>query len=318
MRFPGLNFDLAAVPLPQPDGHIGYPTPESGHEIIPLDGDFSLDNDLSAGFQLPSTMVLNQLVELFFEHLRHMFPCFHRRSFTEKVQNGSMIHEAPLLLYAICCTAARYHSDEVVRKCEKDWYEQARFSYELTRRRPCPGLRTIQAALLLIFHAYTVGDFSASWLFVGKAWRQAVVLGMNRMDATHAVAMNLSHPNATASQEVYYGLQNSEAKTAVESEEYRRVLWLLFIMDRNHAWPTGWPHAIVETQFKVDIPLADSIFQAMDPEWGESIYTNVAFTTNISRSIASLSSAKDPINLFHYIAVAHVLLGKVAGLIHSL
>jgi hypothetical protein len=41
---------------------------------------------------------------------------------------------------------------------------------------------------------------------------------------------------------------------------------MLFNMDRNHAWPTGWPNAIDERQFKVDIPVPDEVFQAMTAE----------------------------------------------------
>jgi hypothetical protein len=115
-----------------------------------------------------------------------------------------------------------------------------------------------------------------------------------------------------------YGLPNGAGTTAVEKEEQRRTLWLLFMADRNHAWPTGWPNALPETHFKVDIPIADSLLQMMKPEGQHKSFENTPFTGSLSRLITSLPSAEDSINIFHYICIAHVLLGRVSELIHSL
>jgi hypothetical protein len=164
MQMTGMNFDAFAP-------EIQYPTPESDppHESDPL-----------ADFHLPSHNLVVELVNLFFDHLYHLFPCFHRKSFQEQVQNGTMAKESPLILYTICCVSARLHPDLSVKRRQVDWYEQAKFSYQLTQRAPDPGLRILQAALLLVFHAGTVGDFSSGWLFLGKAWRQACALGMSK------------------------------------------------------------------------------------------------------------------------------------------
>jgi hypothetical protein len=315
MQFPGMNFDLSnSGPAALADSVVVYPMSESAT----VQSDEMLNFPMLESLQLPSRVILVQLVGLFFEHLYHMFPCFHKESFLAQVENGTMEREASLLLYSVCCVTARYHSEDSIKKRAKDWYEQARFLYELTGRCPNPALRTLQAVLLLVFHAQTVGDFSASWLFLGKAWRQAVVLGMNRMDASHAVAMGLTRLDANADIETAYGLQKSEGMTVVEREEYRRALWLLFMMDRMHAWPTGWPNAIPEIQFKVDIPVADALFQGMDPEQDKTVNDNTPFTRNLAQLVASLSPADEPLNVFHYIAIAHVLLGRVSELIHSL
>jgi hypothetical protein len=164
MQFTGMNFDLVT---PQNQ----YPTPES---------DLQHNRDLLADFHLPSHDLLIGLVTLFFDQLYHLFPCFHRKSFESSVLDGTMAKESPLILYTICCVTARLHPDKCVKQREVDWYEQAKFAYQLTQRAPDPGLRILQAALLLVFHAGTVGDFSSGWLFLGKAWRQASALGMSK------------------------------------------------------------------------------------------------------------------------------------------
>jgi hypothetical protein len=167
MQFAGMNFDLV-TPETQ------YPTPES---------DLQHERDPLADFHLPSHDMLAELVTLFFDHLYHLFPCFHRKSFESQVQNGTMAKDSPLILYTICCVTARLHPDASVKQRQVDWYEQAKFAYQLTQRAPDPGLRILQAALLLVFHAGTVGDFSSGWLFMGKAWRQASALGLSKYGA---------------------------------------------------------------------------------------------------------------------------------------
>ncbi|USP77220.1 uncharacterized protein yc1106_04494 [Curvularia clavata] len=296
--FTGTNFGLPGTdPLLHVDPLLSYPTP--GTTDTPADEMMSLEPP--ENFQLPPQIVIVQLANIFFEHLYPMFPCFHKKRLFLAIESGQLQNESPILLYAICCVAARHHPEDTIKRRSKDWYEQAKFSYELTRQKPEPFLRIVQAVLLLIFHAWTIGDFSSSWLFLGKAWRQAVVLCLN-VDANCG---KTPQPNL------------NQGKTSVEKEEHRRALWLLFMMDRTHSWPTGWPVAIPETQFKVDFPKPESAFQAMDPESHTLCDGNTPFTRNLSELICSSSSAKDPLNVLHYIAIAHVLLGRVSELVHS-
>ncbi|KAI8940024.1 hypothetical protein NX059_003746 [Plenodomus lindquistii] len=138
------------------------------------------------------------------------------------------------------------------------------------------------------------------------------------MDSGASVTSNSKYRHANANFEERNGPDRSEVGTMVEAEECRRTLWLLFIMDRTQAWPTGWPHAIPESQFKVDLPIADTRFQALDPEIVAIPQHAVPFARQLDLLICTLNSAKQPWNLLHYIAVANVLLGKVADLTHSL
>lgn len=90
------------------------------------------------------------------------------------------------------------------------------------------------------------------------------------------------------------------------------------MMDRNQSWPTGWPNAIDEKQFKIDIPLPDRIFQSMIPEGSSTPVKNVSFTRNIDALLTSISLEKDSLNVFHYLVVAYMLLGRTAELVHSI
>jgi hypothetical protein len=114
------------------------------------------------------------------------------------------------------------------------------------------------------------------------------------------------------------GAHEKDSVIAAGKEEQRRTMWLLFIVDRNHSWPVGWPNAVPETHFKLDMPIADTVFQSMGATADEAMCENTPFTRNLGRLITSSHSARKPINVFHYICVAHVLLGRVAELVHSL
>jgi hypothetical protein len=295
LQFPGMNFDLIAPDVQEATSQrLTYPPAEDEVGFTPSFQD-------QAG--LPPDSILLELVSLFFEHFYAIFPCFHRSMFMQQLQDRTLQTEAPLLLYAMCAIAARYHRDPNIKNKCNEWYQQAKFLYDLTPRDPHPALRTIQAAMCILAFGSTIGDFSSAWLFMGKAWRQASALALNRFDSDH---------------QQIYGLPCPRPQTAVEKEEYRRTLWLLFIIDREHSWPTCWPNAIDEKQFKVDIPVSEEIFQAMSPETAHNTLNPTPFTRNMDSLLKTLSNATNPLNMFHYISIAHVLLGRVSEQVNSL
>lgn len=233
IQCPEAPFDF----LPHPElscPPIGYLTPESRQDASSKTDSLDIEQDLLASLQLPDDELLIELVTLFFEHKYHIFPCFHKQGFLKDLATGQLQKDAALLLYAICCLASKHHSDPVVRARQSEWYGQAKFAYNLTRRAPEHGIRVIQAVILLVYHAFTIGDFSSSWLFVGKAWRQAVTLGLNRMDASALI--RITGQGSAADAERLFDFDIYRGKTIVEKEEYRRTLWLLFIVDRNLTW----------------------------------------------------------------------------------
>ncbi|KAF2281285.1 uncharacterized protein EI97DRAFT_367574 [Westerdykella ornata] len=254
---------------------------------------------------LPSKDSLIELTVLLFDHLYDEFPCFHRSGLLQSIQGDELQEKAPSFLYAICTVASHYHHDPDIRSKQREWYELAKIEYDVSPRYPQSALRTLQTAILICFHGQTIGDFSASWLCIGKAWRQACALGLNRMDAGHGVDNGIAECYPLTALQKY------------EREEVRRTLWMLYVLDRNHSWPTGWPTAIDDRQFKVDIPIADELFQAMATECTDDTVQPTPFSWKLDPLISS-SPPASPLNVFHYICVAYVLLGNVSDQIHSL
>ncbi|KAF2129684.1 hypothetical protein P153DRAFT_385896 [Dothidotthia symphoricarpi CBS 119687] len=303
-QFLGVDLDTSTDFSTVTEQQLGYSLPISDLSSFPADLGVGLEGDAPSYIILPTDDVLIELIDLFFDHIYHILPCFHKRSFMTKIREGSLQAESPMLLSAMCAIVARRHHDASVRSWQNEWYEFARREYNDTTRLPSHSLRGLQAAVCIMIHAYTIGDFSTAWLVLGKAWRQICALGFNRLDADDWKP---------------YGLPDSRPQTDVEKEELRRTLWLHFVMDRNHSWPTGWPHAIDERQFMVAIPVSENIFQAMSPvvSYGDNAKPT-PFTRRLNILLLSQPTPSHSSNVFHYLVLSHVLLGRVTETIHSL
>ncbi|ORY19446.1 fungal-specific transcription factor domain-domain-containing protein [Clohesyomyces aquaticus] len=298
-----MNF---ASPLISLDGleQLQYPTPSlTLSPNIPQE-EPEPKQDFLALAPLPDDDVLKELVELFFKHFQDVVPCFHKSTLLDDIATRKLQEESPLLLYSICAIAAQRHCDPHIKRLEQDWFQQSKFYYDLTERYPKPGLRTIQAAICIISHSSTTGDFSAGYICLGKAWRQVCALGLNHMDAE---SEHLSFDPVP------------EPEGPLKREECRRALWTLFILDRNHAWPTGLPPAIDEKHFMVNLPIADADFQAMTQETSSQI-EGAVLTRNFDAlvSISPNISGNGAANALHYLCIAYILLGRAVEEIHSL
>lgn len=304
---------------------LGFEVPMACNipNVCPLpNGPLSLENtatelDFLTEVPLPAFDMLLDMVNMFFSDYYSWLPCFHKATFYSELHSGKLGNEARMLLYIICAMVAPIHPDPSIKSQQDMWYSQAKFFYDLTPRDPVPALRTIQTALCIIMHGSTRADYSTCWLFIGKAWRQVTSLGMNRLDtirAPNAVTDQIETPEEHATSP----RMQWKSKDAPSREECRRTLWLLYILDRNMSWPSGWPSAMSEQQFKLDIPTTDEAFQRFTRDTELSSTRNVPFSSNLNSLIASTSTAKSPLNSLHYIIVAHVLLGRIAEHVHSL
>ncbi|KAF2726608.1 hypothetical protein EJ04DRAFT_176395 [Polyplosphaeria fusca] len=301
--FPSTSFDLSGpTDIPIDVRQHDYPTPTSAFNASAPDTCLDLNFDSTLAPALPSDDVILELVDLFLVQFYDMLPCFHKSSLINHVRSKYLQDKAPMLLYIICAMAAFFHPDPAVKDLQSDWYEQAKFQYELTPRDPHPALQTLQTSLCLHVHSCATGDFSPVWLGLGKSWRQACCLSLNRMDSGNSDSFKLGQ----------------EPASILEKEEHRRVLWLLFMLDREISWPTGWPHAIDDRQFKIDIPIHDEAFQAMTPDTVSAPIKSTPFTRNLDKLVVTGSAAAAPLNILHYLTIAHVIFGRISEQIHSL
>ncbi|KAF2013530.1 hypothetical protein BU24DRAFT_424533 [Aaosphaeria arxii CBS 175.79] len=297
------NDEIAIDPALLNEQPFGCPTPPVSDLVPPpVDIGFNPEEDLLPHTRLPPDKILLELVQLFIENAYHYYPCFHKQTLLEEVQSRKLQTECPLVLFAICTIAARYHYDFNIRARQAEWYDLAKQLYEESTRYPDYPVRLLQAAICVMSHANNSGDFSTAWLILGKAWRQICALGFNRLDSTD---------------DTVYGLPQKRPHSDLGKEELRRTLWLLFVVDRNFTWPVGWPHAMDERHIMVNIPIAEQLFQSLTAGSTLDPTMTVPFSRRLNTLILSRPKPAEPINVFHHLVIAHVLLGRITETMHS-
>jgi Fungal specific transcription factor domain len=197
------------------------------------------------GMAWPPLSQLLELVQKFFACFHTLLPCLHEASFIDRIVSRELQEQAPVLLYAIISLAARLHPDPTVQARQHAWYVHAKSLYGSVEHSHTTSLELIQASCCLVLHATGTGEHTVAWQLIGKAWRQACSVGLNRIDADPEGIPGLLAP----------------ARDMREKEERRRTMWLLFLLDRGMSFPTGRPHAVDERQFMVNLPVDDAIFQ---------------------------------------------------------
>ncbi len=228
------------------------PSESSTTSTAPLSDDSLLISP--DGHSFPPHAQLLELVELFFERVHCYMPLLHRSTFTQKISTQGSSYNHPLLLYAVISMVARFHADPTIRAQQQDWCTRARILYEATPHAPEQGVETLQAAACITLQASTAGDYSSPFSYVAKAWRQVVVLGIHHSDSPSRLVLP--------------GLTVPPTDDWRELEERRRVVWMLFVLDRVICFPVGFANAIDDRQFKLPLPMNEQVFQESDDVCG--------------------------------------------------
>ncbi|KAF2498175.1 hypothetical protein BU16DRAFT_558247 [Lophium mytilinum] len=258
-------------------------------------------NDAIFPANLPPQAQILELVELFFSHSYAFLPCFHESELLKDVSSGQLQRQTPALLYAISAISAQYHPDPAIQACRGDWFDQAKFLFELTQRDSLPALRVLQAGVCIVHHAWTVGDYTTACHALGKTWRQACSYGLNQIDAGPMQPPGLRLAPVS--------------KDAREKDEFRRVLWALLFLDRDQAWATGWPQTIPDRHYLVNLPSDDLNFQSENMSDEDA---STPFHWNLNRLIGSPSNSIQHINTYHCVIKAYVILGRANDQINTL
>ncbi|OJD28854.1 f-actin capping protein beta subunit [Diplodia corticola] len=256
---------------------------------------------LENGF--PSESLLLELVDIYFAHHQVFLPFLHKSQYQQRVKRfrrESPDRQDAALLYAVLAIAAASHPDPTVRDRRLEWFAKAKQLSGNTEKRYA-SLQEIQASLCICLLAWTTGDYPLCWLSIGTAWRQAVTLGLNRIDGGQC---NLVQ-------------EGSLPKCALEKEEQRRTIWTLFLMDRGMAFPCGWPHAIDDRQFMVNLPVDEDVFQSADDKTPVLNNSTMPFTRNL-RKLTTSTPTEGSSTVYQTILKAYILLGRITEHVNSL
>ncbi|KAF2145307.1 uncharacterized protein K452DRAFT_264207 [Aplosporella prunicola CBS 121167] len=241
---------------------------------------------------LPSIPRIIELVDLFFSHFHVFVPCLHEKSFRETIYNFQNLPGDPsaVLVYTVLAIAASMHSDPSTKACQDDWFSKAKELYKRSKKIHPKSTQLVQAAACIMFQAMVSGDTQGLWWTMGDAWKRACSIGFNRIDVANP-------PSLTA--------------PARETEECRRAIWTIFIVDRGTNFPCGVPHAIDDRQFLVNLPIHNDLFRGTGILTSESAQS-VPFTRSLNSLITSKYDLDKPVPMIHHLIKAYIIMGRIA------
>lgn len=210
---------------------------------------------------LPPHHRLVELTDIFFSRVQWYLPLFHQESISKAVTSGELASRCPLLVYSVIALAARAHPDPKIRKDQPSWFSMAKALYESSHHTPEPALETLQAAICIVMQALTIGEHPTAMFVLSRAWRQVVTLGFHQLDS--------------ASSNVRPGLTLPATSDWRETEQRRRIVWALYILDRGMYFPAGLTHTIDDRQLRLCLPMDEATFQE-----SETVFSLPTTSTN--------------------------------------
>ena len=195
---------------------------------------------------VPSNEQVLELLEIFFTSYHPFLPCIHQKTFVERVKRRGLTGSDPLLV-AILAVAAPAHSDHRLQALQKIWLSRARLLFDKDLNASTFPTQSLQAAVWIVFCAYISGDLTEAWFFLGRACRLAHFLGFDRIDCGRSERLISMAPRP---------------RDAMELEERRKTIWVLFFLDRSLSCLAGFSLAIDDRCFDVNYPVEDGQFQA--------------------------------------------------------
>lgn len=272
--------------IPMTETIRGLPTPEHSSP------------DSHSEPAMPALDAVLDLVDVFYEKFYSSMPMLHKGKLVARLQTQGVEGVPQLLLQSILAVASSGHPNPQIRANQAHWRGLAREGLKKSIPTEAHPLQTLQSALLLIFDALLQGDYPATWMMLGEAWRKAAVIGYHQVDARDNEAM------------VQY-LGSVAGLDWAEREECRRVVWTFFIFDRGLCYPIGMVHAVDERRLVVNFPMSEDEFQGVDEPDAERPV--LKYTNDLDRLIARVQEhgRQKASTLLHYIILAYVLLGRV-------
>lgn len=245
---------------------------------------------------LPSLVVQDHLVDLYFTYAHPVFPVIHKgrflREYSEWKQNsnpttpeaarGTPYYGNPepsqnltkLLLLAIFAIAARYLDDnpatsiDAMWEAGNDYLAQARAAlaqvYHSSRATTC------QALLLLGHREFGIGSMEQGWLYIGMAIRMAQDLGLNR------AADN-------------WQLHGRKMFSLEENQVRKHIWWGCCIADKYTSVYMGRPVSIGEGDFDTLLPDPAEYDEDTPGDLATLQYISTPLTMSCFRAAATLS-----------------------------
>lgn len=141
---------------------------------------------------MPETTTIHELVDLFFAHSHRQLYCIDRDMVLQGLDKDNIASNP--LIWAIMVTAAPAHPKENIRSSQQGWRLITKILIDVNMCTAKDPLDTLQAAVWLVYHSYTVASMAKMLAILGSARRFASFLGWDRMDSNRTTPSSFVRP----------------------------------------------------------------------------------------------------------------------------
>ncbi|THU80864.1 hypothetical protein K435DRAFT_844949 [Dendrothele bispora CBS 962.96] len=202
----------------------------------------------------PDRDLIPELIDLYFVHYNQFLPVLHRPTFERSVAEGMHYRNRPFgyTLLAVCAVGARYSKDSRVFADESSPEFSAGWKYfRQIKMFPrnfmiVPSLYDLQLICIAVMFLQATSTPEACWTLVGCGIRLAQEVGANQR-------------------------KSGVTRPTVDGELWKRVFWMLYVMDIYISAFLGRPMATTADDFDLDLPIE------CDDEYWETSDPNLAF-----------------------------------------
>jgi hypothetical protein len=255
---------------------------------------------------LPDTPLFLDLIDIFFERLYSYVPVLHKKKLVESVTCNGIDAVPSSLVFAIAAVTASHHPDQSVQARQDGWFLDAKRDMTKHMHAQDHAVQSLQAAVLIIYQAVVKTDFSTTWILLGEAWRKAVAIGCSQVDGGKIRVMP--------------ALGFDFRSNWIETEEARRVTWVLYMFDRGVCFSVGLVHAIDDRRLRINLPMPEDAFQAASPDSFEpTLKDPIKFCADLDAMITSAQAhcRNKSASMLQLLILAYILLSNISEVMHS-
>lgn len=237
--------------------HLGEPSPSLSQSQY---AQFFAARDPEPESELPPSDLLYALVDLYFKHVATWSPILDRKN-TFDILFGRAILEEPdrILLHAIVAVTLRFSADQRLtlqsRKRYHDISKQKVQMYGLEN----PNIRALQALVILAIDILGTSNGPQGWNLLALIARNVVQLGLNVEKSVYLAAT--PYPSISCLQ----AFAVSQPTSWTESEARRRLLWMVYVLDRYTTVSTSFNFTLDDSDIDRPLPCSYDLFSSNEP-----------------------------------------------------
>ncbi|KFY40294.1 hypothetical protein V494_03579, partial [Pseudogymnoascus sp. VKM F-4513 (FW-928)] len=236
-------YNTAQPPVESPTLNLS-----ESHTEVPSDSD------------LPPYDLLYALVDLFFKHVNTWCPMLHRRSTLDSLFGPSQLEEADrILLHAIVATTLRFSNDPRLTDERRNHYHGISKQKVLLYGLENSSVKALQAMVILALDLVGDSNGPPGWNVLGLITRAVVQLGLAVETTSFSVAPDY--------QSIYTlrAMVLPDAKDWIEDESRRRLVWMIYLLDRYATIATAFEFALDEKEIDRKLPCRDDLWNKNAP-----------------------------------------------------